>query len=203
MGELTIKKAEHWRIDALELWCWRRVLRVSWTARRSNQPQSKGKSVLNIHWRDWCWGWSSNTLATWCKELTHWKRPWCWERLKAGGEGKDRGEDGWTASLTQWHEFEQAPGVGVGQGGLACFSPWGRRVGYTEWLNNDCVHAYPRGGPWDKLTKRGQSKMIGLREHKDTENCPFRIKYLNFPKVGLSLSELACRGPFYTYFSFQ
>ena len=49
----------------------------------------------------WSWSWSSNTLATWCKELTHWKRPWCWERLKAG-EGDDRGWDGWMASSTQW-----------------------------------------------------------------------------------------------------
>ena len=55
-----------------------------------------------VHWKDWCWSWSSNTLATWCKELTHWKRPWCWERLRAGGEGDDRGWDGWMASPTQW-----------------------------------------------------------------------------------------------------
>ena len=60
------------------------------------------KSVLNINWKNWCWGWSSNTLATWCKELTHWKRPWCWERLKAGGKGDDGGWNGWMASLTQW-----------------------------------------------------------------------------------------------------
>ena len=60
------------------------------------------KSVLNIHWKDWCWSWNSNTLATWCKELTHWERPWCWERLSAGGEEDDRGWDGLTASLTQW-----------------------------------------------------------------------------------------------------
>ena len=51
---------------------------------------------------DWCWSWSSNTLATWCEELTHWKRPWCFERLKARGEGDNRGWDGWMASLTQW-----------------------------------------------------------------------------------------------------
>ena len=57
--------------------------------------------VLNIHWKDWCWSWNSNTLATCCKELTHWKRPWCWERLKAG-EGDDRGWDGWMASPTRW-----------------------------------------------------------------------------------------------------
>ena len=67
----TTKKAEHQRIDALELWCWRRLLRVPWTARRSNQ------SILKVHWRDWCWSWSSNTLATWCEELTHWKKHWC------------------------------------------------------------------------------------------------------------------------------
>ena len=58
------------------------------------------KSTLNVHWKDWCW--SSNTLATWCEELTHWKRPWCWARLKAGGEGDNRGWDDWTALLTQW-----------------------------------------------------------------------------------------------------
>ena len=58
------------------------------------------KSVLNIHWKDWCWSWSLNTLATWCEEVTRWKRPWCWERLKAGGKGNDRGWDGWMASPT-------------------------------------------------------------------------------------------------------
>ena len=63
--------------------------------------QSKRKSVLNIHWKDWG-SWNSNTLATCCEELTHWKRPWCWERLKVGGEGDDRGWDGWMASLTRW-----------------------------------------------------------------------------------------------------
>ena len=52
-------------------------------------------------WKDWCWSWNSNTLATWCKELTHWKRSWCWERLKAGGKGDDRGWDGWMAPMAQ------------------------------------------------------------------------------------------------------
>ena len=94
----SIKKAEHRRADAFELWCWRRLLRVPWTARRSNQ--SILKSVLNIHWKDWCWSRNSNTLATWCEELTPWERPWCWERLKMGGEGGDRGWDGWMASPT-------------------------------------------------------------------------------------------------------
>ena len=86
----TIKKAKHQRIDALKLCCWRRLLRVPWTARRSNQSILK---EINPEYslKDWCWSWSSNTLATWCKEPTHWKRPWCWERLKAKGEGGGSG----------------------------------------------------------------------------------------------------------------
>ena len=60
------------------------------------------KSILNIHWKDWCWNWNTNILATWCEEMTHLKRPWCWERLKVGREGDDRGWDGWMALLTQW-----------------------------------------------------------------------------------------------------
>ena len=93
----TIKKAEHRRIDAFEPWSWRRLLRVPWTARRS--IQSMLRSALCVYWKDWCWSWNSNVLATWCDKLTHWKRPWCWG---AGGEGNDRGWDGLMASLTQW-----------------------------------------------------------------------------------------------------
>ena len=94
----TIKKTEHQRIDAFELWCWRRLVRVPWTTKRSNQSR---KSVLNIHWKDWCWSWNSNTLATWCEEPTHLKRLWCLERLKVGGEGVDRMKwlDGITNSM--------------------------------------------------------------------------------------------------------
>ena len=73
----TMKKAECWTIDAFELWCWRRLLRVPWAARRSNQ--SILKKISPEYWLEgWCWSWNSNTLATWCKELTYLKRPWCW-----------------------------------------------------------------------------------------------------------------------------
>ena len=92
---------------------------------------SKRKSVLNILWKDWCWSWNSNTLATWWEELTHLKRPWCWERLKAGGEGDDRGWDGWMASLTQWTWVWVNSRVGDGQGGLACCSPWSHKESDT------------------------------------------------------------------------
>ena len=86
----TIKKAEDQRIDAFELWCWRRLLRVPWTARRSKQSILKGISpccplgrlMLKV---------KLQYFGTWCKELTYLKRPWCWERLKAGGEVDDRG----------------------------------------------------------------------------------------------------------------
>ena len=60
------------------------------------------KSVLGVHWKDRCWSWNSNTLATSCEELTHWKRPWCWQGLGAGGEGDDRRWDSWMTSLTPW-----------------------------------------------------------------------------------------------------
>ena len=129
----TVKKAERLRIDAFELWCWRRLLRVL-DCKEIQPVNSKGNQFLNIHWKDWCCSWNSNPLATWCEELAHWKRPWCWERLKAGGEGVKEDE------MVGWHhwldgpEFEQAPGVGDGQGSLACCSPWGHRVRH-DWAS--------------------------------------------------------------------
>ena len=97
----TIKKVECCRTDAFQLWCWKRLLRVPWTARRWNQSILK---EINPKYslEDWCWVWNSNTLATWCEDLTHLKRPWCWERVEAGGEAENRGWDGWMASPTWW-----------------------------------------------------------------------------------------------------
>ena len=65
-------------------------------------PKGIGYLFLNIHWKDWCWSWNSKTLATWCEEWTHWKRPWWWARLKEGVDRDNRGWDGWMASPTQW-----------------------------------------------------------------------------------------------------
>ena len=96
-----IKKTEHRRLDAFELWCWRRLLRVPWTARRSNQSILKEispeYSLAGLMLKP-----NLQTSATWCEELTHWRRPWCWEILMAGGEGDVRGWDGWMASATRW-----------------------------------------------------------------------------------------------------
>ena len=95
------------------------------------------KSVLNIHWKDWHWRWNSNTLATWYEELTHWKRPWCWERLKAGAKGEDRGSDGWMA-----HRLYGTPWVWVSSGSRWRTGKPGvlqsmglQRVNMMEWLN--------------------------------------------------------------------
>ena len=119
----TIKKAECRRIDAFELRRWRRLSRVPWTARRSNQSILKEISPE----------YSLEELMLKLKfqylmrRTDHWKRPWCWERLKARRAGDDRGWDGWMASLTGstwvWASF----GNGDGQGRLACCSLWGRK----------------------------------------------------------------------------
>ena len=97
----TVKKVECRRIDAFELWCWKRLLRVPWTARRSNQSILKEVSP-GISLEGMMLKLKLSTLATSCEELIHWKRPWCWEGLRAGGEGDDWGWDGWMASLTRW-----------------------------------------------------------------------------------------------------
>ena len=96
----TIKKAKHRRIDAFELWCWRKLLRVPWTARRSNQSILKEISpecsieglMLKLKFQ---------YFGQLLRRTTHWKRPWCWERLRAG-ERDDRGWDDWMASPTRW-----------------------------------------------------------------------------------------------------
>ena len=105
---------------------------------------------MGIHWEDWCWSWNSRILATWCKKLTHLKRPWWWERLKAGGEGDDRGWDGGRASLTRWTWAWVNSGSWwwTGRPGVMRFKGL-QRVGYdwatelTDWLlhptHRNCV----------------------------------------------------------------
>ena len=100
MWELDyIKKAERRRTDASELWCWKRLLRIL-PCKEIKPVHPNGDQSWIFIGRTDGWSWSSNTLATWCEEVTHLKGPWCWERLRAGGEGDDRGWDGWMASLT-------------------------------------------------------------------------------------------------------
>ena len=105
---------------------------VSWTLLNSQGRQYGNHYLKSIVY---CQPRSPNTLATWCEELTHWKRPWYWERLKAGREG-DRWWHGWMASLTQWTWVWVNSGSWDGQGSLVCCSPWGRKKSdMTERLN--------------------------------------------------------------------
>ena len=97
----TIKKAEHRRTDAFELWCWRRLLRVPWTARKFNHSSLR-RSVLVCIGRSHV---EAEIPILWpldAKNASHLKRPWYWERLRTGGEGDNRGWDGWMASPTRW-----------------------------------------------------------------------------------------------------
>ena len=106
----TVKKAERRRIGAFELWCWRRLLRVPWSARRSNQSILKispGCSLegLMLKLKLQYFGHLMQRVDSSGKDsdaVTHWKRLWCWEGLGGGGEGDDRGWDGWMASPTRW-----------------------------------------------------------------------------------------------------
>ena len=100
----TIKKAEYQRIDAFELWCWRRLLRVPWKARRSNQSILKEISPeYSLEGKDWCWSWNSNI---WPLDAKNWLIGKAlgkgWERLKVGSEGDNRGWNDWMTSPMQW-----------------------------------------------------------------------------------------------------
>ena len=131
----TVKKAERQRFDAFELWCWRRLLRVPWTSRRSNQSILKEISpgcsfegrMLKL---------KLQYFGHLMQRVDSLIRLWCWEALGAGGEGDDRGWDGWMAYQLDGREFEWTLGVGDGQGGLACCNSWGHKeLDTTEWLN--------------------------------------------------------------------
>ena len=140
----TINKAESWRIDAFELCCWRR-LRSPLDCKEIQPVHPKGNQS-RIHWKDRCWSRSSNTLATWCEELTHLKRPWCWVGLRAGGEGDDRGWGGWMASSTQWTWVWVNSGSWwwTGRPGM----PWGcKESDTTEQLNWTDVDGWVNGYP--------------------------------------------------------
>ena len=129
MWELDYK--ESW---VLKNWCWR-LLRFCWTARRANQSILKEISP-EYSLEGLMLGWNCNTWAIWCTEITHWKRPWCWERLKVGGKGDDRRWDGWIASLTWWTWVWASSGSWwwIGRPGMLQ-SMGSQRVDMTEWLN--------------------------------------------------------------------
>ena len=139
MWELDYK--ESW---ALKNWCFwtvvlEKVLESPLNCKEIKPLNPKGNQSWIFIGRTDAESWNSNTLATWCKEPTHWKRPWCWERVKEGREGDDREWDNWMVSLTQWAWSFSRSGSWwwTGRSGWkkAC-SPWARKdLDTTEWLN--------------------------------------------------------------------
>ena len=188
----TIKKAEHQRIDAFELCCWRRLLRVPWTARRSNPSILKEISPA-CSFEGLMLKLKLQYLATWYEELTHWKRPWCWEQLKMRGEGDDRGWDGWIASPTQWTWvwvnsgswcWTGRPGVLQSMGLQIVGHDWATKLNWTdaEWIeeegcerDNSAVVGTERvkwGGwtPWPLPHLLGSRVAGGVAAEKPQEN---------------------------------
>ena len=111
-------------------WCFQNVvlektLESPLDSKEIKAVNPKGNHWISFHWKDWCW--SSNTLATWCKQPTYWKRLWCCERLRTGGKGDNRGWDSWMESLTQWKWVWANSRESEGQGSLACCSSWGTK----------------------------------------------------------------------------
>ena len=163
MGELVCK--ESW---VPKNWCfWTVVLEKTLESPLDcKEIQPVHPKVLGVHWKDGCWSWSSNTLATWCKELTHWRWPWCWERLKAGGERDKRGWDGWMASLMWWTWvwvgsgswwWTGKPGVLQSVGLQRVGHDWATQLHWWTWLGDSY------SGCRAALGGLGSSLRLGLR----------------------------------------
>ena len=148
----------------------------SWESLRlQGDPTSPSwrRSVLGVHWKDWCWSWNSSTLATWCEELTHLKRPWCWERLRAWEEGDDRGWDGWMASLTPWTWVWVDSGSWWWTGRLGVLQSMGsQRVG-CDWATelHDDIRGFSCYGPWAKITWKHLPFLTSLTQMSHGDIC--------------------------------
>ena len=143
----TIKKAEYLRINAFEFWCWRRLWRVPWTARRSNQSIQR-KSAMKTDWKDWCWNWSSHIFGHLMRRADSMEKTLLLGKI----EGTRRRQ--WEREMVGWHhqsnghECEQTPGDSEGQGSLVCCSSCGcRELDTTEQLNNNNIFPSYLSGP--------------------------------------------------------
>ena len=136
----TVKKAEPWKIAAFELL--EKTLESPLDCKEIQPVHSKGDQSWLFFGRTDAKAETPNTLATLCKDLTHWKRLWCWEGTGAEGEADNREWDGWMASLTRWTWVCVILGAGDGQAGLACCNSWVTKSqtwlsDWTDWLNWD------------------------------------------------------------------
>ena len=209
----TIKKAEHWRIDAFELWC-SRIFWESFGLQGDPTSPPQRRSVLSVHWKDWYWSWNSNILATGCKELTPWKRPWCLKRLKTGGKGDSRGWDDWMASQTQctwvWVNsgswwWAERPGVLQSMGSQRVRDDWETGLNWTDIgpQNQQATASYARlemleRGIWTErelmtvLTKQGLAQRV-LQSQWSREDWWNELIKAAFPERSTSWLERSSR----------
>ena len=174
----TIKKAESWRIDAFELCCWRRLLRVPWTAGRSSQSILKEISPeysltglmpkLKVQY-----------FGHLMQRTDSFEKPWCWERLTTGGEGDDRGWDGWMAPLTQWTWvwtssgswwLTRRPGVLQSMGSQRVGHDW-----VLNWTEMCCyiMHPFPKGIPVCSFNERKKKKKKQMKAPSTYNICKY------------------------------
>ena len=144
----TVKKAEYWRIGAFELWCWRRLLRVPWTARRSNQYILKEIS-LRCLLEGLMLKLKLQYFGHLMRRVDSLERIWCWEGLGARGEGDSRGWDGWMASPTRWTWVwvNSRSWWWTGRTGMLRFMgsqrvrhDWATELNWTEWKLTNALH---------------------------------------------------------------
>ena len=149
LWKLTVKKAEHQKTDDFDLWCWRRLLRVPWATRRSNQSILREinpkYSLEELMLKLQCFDLTDNFVCVWCSQTTCWKSSWCWERLSAE---EKRASENEMAGWHHWcngHELGQTSGDSEGQGGLVCSSPWGCKefwTGLSDWACSHRIYIY-------------------------------------------------------------
>ena len=160
-------------------------------SRRSNQSIIKEISP-EYSWGNWCWSWNSNTLATWCEELTHWKRPWCWERSKAGGERDDRGWDGWMASLIRWTWvwadsrswwWTGRPGTLQSMGSQRVGHDWATELNWTDMETNE-NDSTTIPNQWDTVKTILRGKFIVTQVYLTSGNRKISNKQPNLTSKG-------------------
>ena len=135
-------------------------------------------SALGFLWKEWCWSWNSNTLATSCEELTHWKRLWCWEGFGAGGEGDDRGWDGWMASLSRWTWvwvnsgrwwWTERPGMLRFMGSQRVGHDWATELNWTEESSSWFIEVQPFSSLILTWWKESMNKLSSVSSYKNTK----------------------------------